>query len=1031
MGFFTVGNLITLGIVLLILVFFRHTDRNSRNLKVLRDYSEKLKKELNSFVQEQEKAVKDYSVSLGVEKESAKELMKRLQLTEDELAKKAAAVANIDKQIKNHENALAELDRMTDRVQENMNRIRDESDFVETTGKRLSEVKAKLEEMVNRFERETAVSLANTADAVVASVKSTVSDLSATAETIERQVEDHREAVNKIEQTRAANMARDLEHINNVLKAAIEQAGKRAGKIEDAALSKLKDQAEERLLRLKAAEEEKLRSYQESAKARVLEVQNLLKGLKDEWRSERSEMETSDKTFREERRKEVLEIKAQFDDSKKQIIEAQKAIEVEVREFTSRSEELVSSREASLRTLFSDSEKHFNAEFASLKEQVKEHTARTTGIVSSQEASLRTLFSDSEKHFNAEFASLKEQMKEHRARTTEIVSSQEGLLITASEEMKQKALEITGTKLEEYRQAQDAEFKRLATLADDARKLDAELRQNMQEVITKIKDDFSRYERESADLRKTEVDKFSRSASDIKEEMVELEKELAALKTAAYENVSEKLKIFEDEFFADLTNKSGEIDKRFLQWQENIETKLSVMGDEAETARRVLESNFTDEMRKRLSAQDERLVAELEHLKAETRGFEEEIRGHMNVADESVSSFKEQMDRSFEEARKDAEISLRSEFGKHALATAETLKQYHRELDEARSANAAKIRELDDNIEETRRRLRDLAAEADTRLTGVRSSVEDAERHIREAVDQTKLIDKAEEFRLAVERRIEDLKGDMDRLDQRRAEVAQLENDFIKIKRLEDDVNAKMSRFISGKHKIETMEADFNRLLQISRAVEEKLTQVTVSDDVLQGIQLQIRKLEEALTSAEDKYHRIERKGQILDNTNDGIDRNFKVLQESEKLSVKIGSELDRYAEDLKEIKTSIETLSGESEKAREAVDRVDELNTALEEIDQKINAMQRARQWIADAETRFEELNKQAQIQARTIDSLVKGKKSGPPVNLGEGAPSLQKKENVIALLKQGWTEKEIAKSLKLSLGEVQLIREMSSRDI
>jgi len=581
----------------------------------------------------------------------------------------------------------------------------------------------------------------------------------------------------------------------------------------------------------------------------------------------------------------------------------------------------------------------------------------------------------------------------------------------------------------------------------------------MQEVVDRAREDFSRFERDSADTRKAETERFTGAAAALKDEMAQLERELAALKSAAYENVSEKLKVFEDGFLADLTVRSGEIDRRFLEWQESLDNRLSVMGEEARTGRTELERNLTEEMRKNLYAQDQRIISELEHLKADTSAFEDGIRGQMNIADESVASFKEQIDHSFAEARKEAEIVIRSEISKQSMAAAETIKQYQRELDgklremsdyiqtrndelsgviagsraeldEARNGLEGKIRELDDTIEDARRRVRDLSAETDNRISSVRSSVEDAEKHIKEAVDQAKLIDRAEELKLEMERRIEDLKGDIERLDQRRAEAFQLENDFVKIKRLEDDVNAKMTRFLSEKRRIETMETDFNRLLQISRSVEEKLTQVTASDDTLQGIQLQIRKLEEALGSTEEKYQRMERKGQILDTTNDGIDRNFKVLQESEKISSKIDGELDRFSGDIDVIKTSIEKLAGESDKAREALDRVEVLENILEEIEGRIDSMQRARQWIADAETRLEELNKDAKIQARAIEAVAKGKKSPSPVELGEGLPTPQKKENVIALARQGWKVDEIAKAMKISRGEVELILEMAPRD-
>lgn len=549
---------------------------------------------------------------------------------------------------------------------------------------------------------------------------------------------------------------------------------------------------------------------------------------------------------------------------------------------------------------------------------------------------------------------------------------------------------------------------------------------------------------------------------------------MEGLKTAARENISEKLNLFENDYLTDLANRRGEIDRRYLEWQESIETRLSAMGEEAETGRRELERGLIEEIRNKLSTQDEKLVSELEHLKSETRAFEEGlrgqisafeegIRGQISATDELVASFREQLDQSIEEARKEAELSLKVEIGKHSSASAESIKQYQRELDgklremseyihtrnseitglmnasradleEAWGGLTGKIKELDGTVENVRLRVREFTAETDSRITAVRSSVDDAEHHIKEAVDQTKLLDRAEQLSREMERRIEDLKADMDRLDQRRAEVVQLENDFVKIKRLEDDVNAKMTRFISEKRRLDTMEADFNRLLQISRSVEEKLSQLTASDDTLQGMQLQLRKLEEALGSAEDKFQRMEKKGQILDNTNDGIDRNFKVLQESEKRSEKIGGDLDRYAEDLETVKVSIEKLAGESEKAREVIERIDVLDDSLEEIEARIESMQRARQWLAEAETRLEELNRDAALYAKIIaDGRRGGKKPAggkTDPDLGDGAPPIRKRGNVLKLARQGWTAKEIAKSLHMSLGEVELVLQWPDKE-
>ena len=954
MGFFTMGNIITILIVLLILFLYRQLDRGSRNLKLLRDYTEKLKKDLSAFVEEQESAVKDYTVSLNVERDSARELMKHLQLTDEELNKKAQSLARIDTQLKTYEGSLAELDKMTGRVQENMIRVREESAFVEAASKKINSAKARLDEIeteldsvTNRFEKENFEALTRTGEDVINSVKGKIQDLSSAVDHMEDLIE---------EQNR--RMSGDMEEFNKILTNAVEEAGRKADKMEEAALKNLRDQAEERIRRIKTQEEERLRVYQENAKARIAEVQNLIKNIKEEWRTDRAEWETKDKERQEEYRNEVKE----------------------------------------LNSLFIATENQINLSLSSLENRMTQIIPKADELIKSQEETLRLAKENAD---------------------TEIQK--------ASEEMKQSALEITGKKLEEYRNAQDLEYKRLESLADDSRLLDQELRKNMQEIVKDVREEFLVFKKETQDAQKTETEKFSSLSSSLKEDIAGLESELESLKSTAKASVSNALKIFEEDFITDLTKRSSDIDKRIFDWQENLDERLNTLSREAEDSRTLLESSITGELRSLLSAQNERLVSQLEHLKKEVEVFEEGIREEMNAADDSVTSFREQLSVGINEAKKEAELTIKSELGRHAVASSESIKQYQRDLDTERNELSQKVRELDQTIESARLKVNEFIADTDNRVLTVRSSVESTEQQIKDAMNQT---GRVEEIRRDMERKTEDLKTEMDRLDQRRVEAAQLENEFIKIRRLEDDVNAKMTRFLSEKRRIEAMETDFQRLLQISREVEEKLKQVTSSDDILQGVQLQIRKLEDSLVTAEDKFQRIERKNQILENTNEGIDRNFRLLQDSEKLSVKIEENIGRYTEDLGTIKTSIETLSKESEKAREASDKIDILDDALDQIEERIKSMQRARQWIADAETRLEDLNRQAQTQARAIDSLVNNKKSGAKIDLGEGAPTPQKKENVITLAKQGWKVEEIAKTMKISRGEVELILDMAPRD-
>jgi DNA repair exonuclease SbcCD ATPase subunit len=205
--------------------------------------------------------------------------------------------------------------------------------------------------------------------------------------------------------------------------------------------------------------------------------------------------------------------------------------------------------------------------------------------------------------------------------------------------------------------------------------------------------------------------------------------------------------------------------------------------------------------------------------------------------------------------------------------------------------------------------------------------------------------------------------------------------------------------------------------------VEEKLRDVTNSDDILQSMQIQLHKLENAVKDAEEKFQRLEKKNQILDETADGIDRNFKILEETEAALKRCSGEIEKSRDELDSFRPSIEKLSAADERARAAMDRLSRLDTNLKEIEDRIESMQIAREWLARAETRFAELNKETQELVKLKGALNKedGKRG-----TARGSPPIAARENVIKLARQGWGADEIARTLKLSRGEVELILEL-----
>jgi chromosome segregation ATPase len=1039
---FTGGNLLSLGIVGLAFILYHQLTRRSRTLDKVREYGKRLREELAVFVAEKESAVKDYGIELEVQQTAAKELLKRLVITDEELADKAAAMAKIDERISSYDSSLEELVRMTALVQENLNRIKEESAFVENAAKRVSQAEDKLRmvekdlgDMEARFERDNAGALEKAAERVLASANSLVSDLRSEAETIERKVGDHREAVDQAEKQRADSLARDLEIINNALKEAVGRAGARADKVEEAALVKLREQALERVQRFQTAVEEKLKTYQESAKTRVSETQGLLKSFKDEWKAEYAEIEGKQRGYKDEWKKDIAELNALAREQR-----------------------------------------------ATWKLSAEEEARQNRELL----AALKNTAVEAREHIGAEIAALEERFQDIERRSAESSTNLEKMLLKSTEEAEQRALEVADARLEEYRQVQAQQYQHLDSLADDTTRLEDELRRAMQDAENRVRADFALFEQDSSQERQGAALAFTSAVEALKADLGTVEQELAALKSRAYENVSEKLQVFEDDFAEDLSRRGEAIDRQFEEWKAGLDGNLETLAEDAETKRRALETSFAEQVRSQFAAQNDRLLSELEHLKAETSAFEEGIRDKMDRGDQSLRSFKEQLDGDLEEARGVAETSVKAELGRFALSMADNLKQAQRdlagslreiteqveersgellglqdasrrELEEWQAKVTAQIRDADTQMDEVRRRTRELATENNERLAGVRSAIDDvhteadtsrqeifarideqaqqlnsvikeADRHIKEFITQTKLFEQTDALKLNLEQRIEDLRGDLDRLDQRRVEAAELETQFVKIKRLEEEVNAKMNSFMAEKRRIELMETDFNRLLETSQSVKEKLVQLSDSDDTLQAIQVQIRRLNDAMAETEDKYQRIEKKNQTLETTNAGIDRNFKVLQETEADLKQAQGNMRRLREEQETLRASVEKLSTENEQVRETAEKLSALDGELEDIEGRIKQMQVAREWLARTETRLAELDKELQDRVKLVGTILKDEGGAAPRS-SKGAPPIGTRENVVKLSRQGWTVDEIARSLKLAKGEVELIIEMGPK--
>jgi hypothetical protein len=136
---FSIGDLITFVVVLLMLVIYRAIDRNNRSLEKLKRFSDKITANLSALVEQRTAQVKALSLEVQAGLKTGKEILASARGVEEVLQGRTKDVEEIQHRFTEYDKSLAELTAMSVRVDKNLLRIRDESDFVDQVGRRIGE----------------------------------------------------------------------------------------------------------------------------------------------------------------------------------------------------------------------------------------------------------------------------------------------------------------------------------------------------------------------------------------------------------------------------------------------------------------------------------------------------------------------------------------------------------------------------------------------------------------------------------------------------------------------------------------------------------------------------------------------------------------------------------------------------------------------------------------------------------------------------------------------------------------------------
>ena len=1123
---FSIGNLLTLVVVLVILVIYRQIDSSNRSIEKVKKYADKLTQKLSSFVDEKTKEVKDFSIELQVNLKTGRELLKRVTTVEDTLNSRAGEIDRIKGRLSEYDGVLKELVNMSERVDENLKRLREEAAFVDTVGKQIRE----MGDHLDRLETET--------------------------QSVQSRLEDsNRESIESLKQEYTDRMDAVVEELRGEMHATEDKVQGVSSYI-DGVEAQMVDMQKESVNAVKSALEHSTTEANETHSRFLSEFAAGMRKLLGEAEAKgktlveqaQNDLEQNDKKL-SEMREEVLQL---MDKYKSHIV----SIESE------HSEKLRAQRQLLEETARKGVQLEDEA-FAALKDRIgKDEIASREQLdtLEKQLAATSALERDLSERMKRlhEDVELKAQEVTTRIETFAINFSTQ--VDKSSESLQSGVLEKVEQRIEEYETSASYRFEKLEDVNVDIHSLDKNLRDLMDKTNGKLHSELEKLAETNDQARKVECEKNGEQLSQFRQELQDLGIELSDLRDCASRDLSAGLKGFEEQFQAKLAKTNTDAEQQLTELQENVDQRLLEAETNYAAEREETEQKYLRQLREQVEGLRENTRGELERLETGVSEFRNNVSEGIANSEQDIQLFQEAQRAEIEKAQQEAldqveqeivalrdttegdirklgrEIdvklkelaadldlgrkellevcqvtrsevtvwegrvsqqlnesaaslserisSLESEIGSAMVSMkddfssqrddlivstneeriglkneltgmSERVDELKQELQKLTDTSMAELRrELEMFQIEYQKRMRDFSADSDQKMKdhrGVLAEIRDraetlekklfgkteesyrllnvnldqVDRRIKNFVAQTKVFERADTLKLALENDIDGLQTEIAKVRLQRKEVDETAAQIQKTKRVAEETVAKTRRFFSEKHQIEDMEENFKKLLELSRAMEMKLDTIYASNDALQEIQAKVRALEDAGKIVESRYERLEKKKDIIDSTTEAIDKNFTILGDLETNMKTLQGVVSDFSTKVGGLESKYETISEQKVKADAVVESLGRIDGFLGKVEERMGQLQTAREWLARTETRMESVGKQAQEQVRLLETLIQSDTAQEKPE--RGAPPLDKRETVIKLKHQGWTVQEIARATKLSRGEIELILEVA----
>lgn len=306
------------------------------------------------------------------------------------------------------------------------------------------------------------------------------------------------------------------------------------------------------------------------------------------------------------------------------------------------------------------------------------------------------------------------------------------------------------------------------------------------------------------------------------------------------------------------------------------------------------------------------------------------------------------------------------------------------------------------------------------------------ETEIKRFENHTKIFDKANNMKDKLDGEIKLLIDNVNVLKGHKADMDELEKKINKINTTVTATESKYTDILSGTKKIENIEATINDIKVFIDDAQKRIADMSDARVAMKNIETQLDRVESRYKGVETMLHGLDSKEASIKQTGENIGKLDHTAKDIEMKISNIARKLDEvrfkeetYEKSLKAFEKDASLILQSQDRVMSVIEKFNQMDSFIEDLEVRSNSINKHREWLVKAQTQMENLNAATDKKIKILESLVEneGVKKDTASSI-KGDDSL--KESVIKLKKQGWAIDDIAKTLNLSIGEVEFILDL-----